>query len=819
MSFIDCINQNPALRDKQKAELTKEYQSLVDRYSETMGDTQAAEMAAKKYVDIKQSIIVKKQTNTIRDILAWETNIKPKLDKMAADIDKQKALAGKGAFLWSKSSMAVAARSMIEKVYTRQQAIDRRSTLAIGDQIEKYRSKKAGLTQDTEGFIEVTRSLLGEKVNNPNATADGLAIRKVFDLLHKQYEQAGGILGKLENYYPQTHNPEAVSKAGFENWKNTISKFLDREKMVSPITGLPYDDRSLLDAMKVAYEGIRTNGLNEVVQKAEAGKQTFGKGGGVALRHSSSRFFHFKDAESFLEYNRQFGYGDAGLFDAMMGHIHGMSRDIALMQELGAKPDSQFARIKMKVQADGAGEQSVKTIEGMYNVVAGRTNFNGKLPTWYKALQNVQNVIRSAFLGAAPVSAMSDSFFAGFTAKMNGVPTTKVMGEYFKLLNPADASDRRVARRIGFIAGASNGASLAQARFADDMGSHGLTSWLASFTNRASGLGVMTDAVRKAPVLATQGFMAEAKALNMSWKELDPNMRQAFERWEMGESEYNDILKSKPYKDIDSEADFIRPEDVALSGYGETARKYEMWLVDMAQDASSEPRLLTRAIITGAIMGDAKHGTTLRASVSSVMMFKSFGITVVLNHLLPALRQVATSRGMSRLSRIAPLLLGTTLLGAAAIQARQVLQGKTTRDTNNPKFWMAAMMQGGGFGIFGDYLFSDASRFGADLGSTLAGPVVGFGNDVYKTFKGNFDRALDENSETKFQADAYQMAKKYIPAVKLWYTRLLLERLMLDQAERMIDPKFDTRMSRIEGKMKRDYGQSFWWDPGEISPK
>ena len=132
---------------------------------------------------------------------------------------------------------------------------------------------------------------------------------------------------------------------------------------------------------------------------------------------------------------------------------------------------------------------------------------------------------------------------------------------------------------------------------------------------------------------------------------------------------------------------------------------------------------------------------------------------------------------------------------------------------------MAAMMQGGGFGIFGDYLFSDASRFGADLGSTLAGPVVGFGNDVYKTFKGNFDRALDENSETKFQADAYQMAKKYIPAVKLWYTRLLLERLMLDQAERMIDPKFDTRMSRIEGKMKRDYGQSFWWDPGEISPK
>ena len=101
----------------------------------------------------------------------------------------------------------------------------------------------------------------------------------------------------------------------------------------------------------------------------------------------------------------------------------------------------------------------------------------------------------------------------------------------------------------------------------------------------------------------------------------------------------------------------------------------------------------------------------------------------------------------------------------------------------------------------------------------MAGPTIGVANDIYRTFKGNFDRALDDNSESKFQADAFQMAKRYIPAVKLWYTRLLLERLMLDQVERMVDPKFDMRMSRIEGKMKRDYGQSFWWQPGDLSPE
>jgi hypothetical protein len=667
--------------------------------------------------------------------------------------------------------------------------------------------------------MDVVRSLLGEKVDNTGANADGLAIRKAFDLLHKQYDQAGGILGKLDNYYPQTHNPDAVGKAGFENWRNSISGLLDTNKMVDPNTGLPFTRGGLENAMKGAYEAIRTNGLNEVIERANSGKLTYGKGGGVALRHSSSRFFHFKDAESYLEYNRQFGYGDAGLFDAMMGHISTMSRDIALMQELGAKPDNQFQRIKLQVEADGAANQSIKTIEGMYNVAAGRNSFNGELPTWYKVIQNTNNIIRSAFLGSAPISAMSDSFFTGFTAKVNGIPTSKVMKEYFKLLNPVDGSDRRVAKRIAFIAGAANGASLAQARFADDMGSHGLTGWLSSFTNRASALSLITDASRQAPALATQGFMAEAKALKLKWQDVDPNMKQAFERWDMGEQEFKEITQSQLHKDIDSEADFIRPEDVVLSGYGETARKYEMWLVDMAQDASNEPRLLTRAISTGAILGDSKPGTALRAASSSVMMFKSFGITVILNHMLPALRHAATERGFSRLSRIAPLLIGTTLLGAVSLQARQLLLGKTTRDYDNPKFWMAAMMQGGGFGIFGDYLFNDASRFGADLGSTLAGPTIGVANDIYRTFKGNFDRALDDNSESKFQADAFQMAKRYIPAVKLWYTRLLLERLMLDQVERMVDPKFDMRMSRIEGKMKRDYGQSFWWQPGDLSPE
>jgi len=814
MSFRDCILQNPALSPKQAEQLAKEYDDLAARYTQTMGTATGAQAAAKKYAEAKAQTIQRKKENTIRDVLAWQS-VSSSVDEKAAAYKALKAEAAPGGrWLFGKSNVAAATRQILENTYTRQQALQRRAELSIAELIEKYRSKNAGLTQDVEGFTNVVRAVLGESVDGP-AQAEGRAIREVFDLLHKQYQQAGGILGRIDNYFPQGHNPQAVGSVPYREWADFIRPLLDRDRMPDPDTGLPFTDAGLDVAMREAYQGIRTNGLNEVARRAAEGKQSFGGGGGVAMRHSSARFFHFRDADAFLAYNRTFGHGDSGLFDTMLGHIQAMTRDTAIMQELGPNPAGQLERLKLKVQADGAAPQAERTIQGMYDVLAGRTSYSGELPTWYRAVVGTQNWLRSTLLGSAPVSAMSDSFFAAWTAKANGLPATGVMKQYFKLLNPASSADRRVGRRIAFISSAASGTSLAAARFADDMGSHGLTGWLANFTNRASGLGVMTDAVRQAPVLEAQGFFAEARASKLTWKNLPEPMKAAFARHGMTEADYRNIVAATPHVDPDTAADFIRPEDVPDV---ETGAKYERWLVGMAQQSSNEPRLLTRAIATGAALGDARPGTALRATASSAMMFKSFGITVLMNHVLPALQHAATAKGVDRLSRLGPLLLMTTLLGGMSIQARQYVQGKEARETDE-KFWLAAMAQGGGFGIFGDFLFQDYSRVGQTFASTLGGPVVGLGNDVYRVFKGNFDRSLDEGTETKFFADAYQLAERNIPGVKLWYTRLFLERLMLDQLERAIDSRFDERMRRIEGKMKKDYGQEFYWAPGDFTPQ
>lgn len=808
MSYADCIKQNPALSDKRRQELINEYDNLVDRYKQTMGDINSAHIAAKKFVELKEKTLIKKMNNTVRDVLAWE-DLNKNLDDIAAkfQLEKDNALFGK--FLWGNTT-GMAVRRKLEDVNTAQLALEERSYRALSDLLEKYRSKAGGLIQDTEEFKSVIDEVLGKDTGNAAAKADAKAIREVFDLLHKQYENAGGILGKLDNYFPQRHNTKRVGASTKDEWKSYVVPLLDKDKMINPDSGLPYTDSELNDALDDVYEKIRTNGLSELSERVEEGKQTFGRPSSVALRHNSSRFLHFKDADSFHKYNQKFGDGDENLFDAMLGHIHAMTRDIALMQELGPNPDGQIKRMLLKIQESGATLTAQNTAQGMFDVVAGRTSYTGAEPESHRYIRDAQNWMRSAYLGSAPVSAMSDSFYAAAAAKYNGLPATKVIKEYFKYLNPVDSADRQIARRNAFVSGAVSGMSIRGARFADDMGgAHRWSTFMANFTHRMSGLGIMTDAVRSAPVLATHGFMADAALRGTKFSELPIEMQEAFARWDMDEVDFNNIIKSKPFVEPEFGGDFIRPEDVAASGYLETAVKYDKWLQDMAQVSSNEPRLLTRYIITG--LG-SKQGTFRRLGASTVSMFKSFGLTVMINHTLPALRYAA----QGRIGRIAAMATVLPLLGGMAIQSRNVLYGKTPQDMDKASFWAASLVQGGGFGILGDFFFADYSRYNQSIGSTLLGPGFGLADNLARATLGNLYKAIDEDKESNFVRDMTKIATQNIPMIKLWYTRLFMERLVLDQLERMSDPGYDARIRRVERKMQKEKGQNFYWRPGTL---
>lgn len=807
MSFINCVmayTKDGFLPEAKAKELVTEYEKLVKRYSRTLGDEQAAHYAADHYVKIKQDIIYKKLDNEITHVMAQE-RLSAEIGKKAGFYAQEKRAAKKwGKWLYG-NPQARATREFLQSVYERQKSLERMAHIAIGDAIEKYRSKMAGFKQDSQGFVDVVREMLGQSSGSKEASVYGQAIRDVFDNLHAMLRDAGAVIGKLENYFPQMHTPELIGRASFEEWSSFISPLLDRNRMIDPATALPMNDDRLLEIMKLDYDSFRTNGLADIAA---------GRIGDINARQSASRFYHFKSPEAFLQYNRQFGVGDEGLFDAVMHHISSMTRDIALMQKMGPKPNAITRDLKTQMEAKGASPAAMNAIQGMYDTLSGANSYHGQLPTWYKAISGWINLKRAAYLGTAPVSALSDSYFIQAAAKMNGLDAVKVMKRYGTLLNPANMEDRRIARRHVFVASAASGMSLQGARFSDDLGRGGMTGFLSGVTNRASGLAAMTDAGKNAVGLEFAGMLAELRLQKKAFDDLDPGLRQAAELYGIDAADWEKAMGAKPSYIDEADSEFLFPEDIAKLGQEnmEAAIKFSDWMTALSDIALNEPTLLTRTITTGAIVGDARPGTLNRLLFANMFFAKSFPVTVMINHLIPALREASQGRG----ARLGKLAVGSMVFGAFALQMRQVVTGKDPRDMLDPKFWVSATLQGGGLGLFGDFMFADYNRFGQSLGASLAGPVVGSLESVIKI--GDLDSLGTEAQTDRMLADTWRIVNREIPVIRLWYTRLFVERLLLDQIEKAADPSYNVRMRRIEKRMQKQNGQGWWWTPGEAAP-
>lgn len=820
MSFTKCINAHAMkgfLTEKQARDLTAEYEKLVRRYETTMGDGAAAHAAADHFVRVQTAVIQKKMENEINHTLAQKT-VRDGLKNSAALIAGEKSTAFRGTKWLHGNPYARAVRDKLEKIYDRQMSLQREMMISIGDTVEQFRSKAGGFKQDVDNFTDVVREVMGYGTGNDAAAAYGNGISEMLSKLRDMYEEAGGIMGKIEGYFPSHHDAELVSRETFENWRDFLLPRLDRDRMTDLDTGLPLDDVKLDKLMKSAYESIKTNGLIDIQERAEEGLQTFGRGGEISMRRTQSRFFHFKGPDEFLEYNARFGKGDPGLFETLMGHVATMTRDIALMQQFGPKPTAIMRNIELEMQGQGMFPPAIQAVNGMYDVLSGKNGNGGNLGPMYKFTMGWLNIKRSAYLGSAPISAISDTFFISVASKMNGVPAMETMGQYLKLLNPLDSTDRDVACTVFYVASASQGASLQGARFADDVGRGGIPAWLAGVTNRLSGLAAMTDAGRQAPMMIQGAMMARYQAAKTSWANLEGGIQEAAGRFGITEKDWNLIMQAQATTHPDMEGTaWLMPENVmALKSDAaiEAGRKYGDWMTALGTAAVNEPRLLTRAITTGAVFGEAKQGSLLRLVAANVFFAKSFPITIILNQLLPAMRSASNGR-MGHLTAVAG---GSLVMGAMALQLRNIITGKEPEDMANGRFWFRSFLQGGGAGLFGDFLLADYNRFGQSIGGTLAGPIVGTAQGLLKA--GDlYGLAEGDWSMGEFASDAFEVGQREIPGVNLWYSRLLVERTMMDQVEKMLDPKYDARMRRLEKKMVKQQGQKFWWRPGEVTPE
>lgn len=693
------------------------------------------------------------------------------------------------------------------------------------DTIQSVEARFFGLMEDAASVRLFVREVLDGASGVSGDAGMQKAARAWLDTIEsmrQRFNRGGGDIGKLDyGYLPQPHDASRVAAAPKDGWVQSVLPLLDRSKYVD-INGKRLDDAQMTTLLRGVYETITTGGTNTMTPGQFKGP------GARANRGSDHRALHFKDADSYLAYMGEFGKGS--VFSAMQGHVGALARDIALVEQWGPNPEHMFRAVNdTAIKADRGQKkfgQLLVTNDQLWSVLSGKSG-RVEHQTLADVAQAARNIEVFGKLQAALLSSISDlpTFF--ITTGFNRLPKVEAFGNFLRSFG---AEQKDFANRAGLISETLIGD---MNRWAESNLRDGWTGRLANATMRVSFLSAWTDAIRRAFSVTMMGGLG--KLSRTDWGALDAPDRTRLEAkgvtetdwkvWQLATPEKwrsSDMLTPEAVRAVSDDA-LRRAHLIAQVGDAETAMRLRDsavsrllgTIVDESEFAAVAPDLHARTIIT---WGGQERGTIGGELGRSIMLFKGFPIAMMTRHWGRMLEQ----EGVSRLQYAAALIAGLTLFGGLSMQAKDISNGKDPRDMTNPKFWAAAALQGGGMGVAGDIIYQATGGMRSQTGlstaaqtaSALAGPVIGSGVEFLDLTLGNLGQAL-QGKETHTGAEALRFARSHSPFVNLWYARAALDHAVLHDLQELLSPGY---LSRMRERAHRDWGQDFWWRPGETLP-
>ncbi|RIK92869.1 MAG: hypothetical protein DCC73_11365 [Proteobacteria bacterium] len=820
MSFKACLTK--LLREgkinAERARAAQEtYDQIYDDLARTMDPVQAELAASERALKSLQAETLEKRRQTLLQARVQARVLK---DIQGFGDGSAKAMADGARKLMDRTSV-IRLKPRGEAKYSdleaRQGAIVRLAHSKMVEVLATFRRDLLGRVREPAKLDNLVRELKGEVSGDASAKELAHAFSATAEWLRTRYNAAGGRLAKLKNWgLPHNHDTLAVRKAGFEVWRAEILPRLDVASMIDETTGAPFSPQSLELALRAVYETIVTDGFVKLRPGQAGGRK-------LANRRLDHRFLIFKSADDWLAYHNEFGAGTP--FDVMMGHIHGMARDIAALEILGPNPTATLRWLNDTVARQAALEdaaggvtsamdearKSARAVNNMWAVYSGSATVpvDARLA---RAGAATRAFLVADQLGSAALSAISDLGFQAVTAKFNGLPVAKTLGGYLKLFRPWVTADQKLAVRAG--AGAEVWAKVggAQQRFVGEVNVPEIAARLSDGVLRASGLSLLTETGRQNFALELSGHLGDMAGKKFA--ELPPPTQRMLARYRL-DGDVWDIIRSTPLHDPDGVA-ILQAADIAARGDlpGGLAEELATRMLEMVHTETKFTVPSTTLAARTALGGALPRGTFWGEVAQSVAMYKSFGLTLMYTHVARALEQKTMA---GKASYAANLMIATTVMGAVAMQLKQIAAGKDPRPMDSDEFWAAAMLQGGGIGIFGDFLFSDVNRFGGSLAQTLAGPVVALGDDIRKLMLGNVMQ-LPGDDPTNFGRELANFLRRYTPGSSIWYARLAFNRILFDQLQQEIDPGHRDAFRRMEQRARREFEQDYWWRPGEIAP-
>lgn len=689
----------------------------------------------------------------------------------------------------------------------------------LGGMLAEFRKELPGMVEvlkrpkQSKGVLDdIVREWRQEgSTNNADAAKAAKILAKYAEAARIEANRAGANIGRLEGWGgPQSHDEGRLLRAGKDQWVRDLldGKWLDLERSF----GEGVDEAEAAQILSETWETIVTGQGLRLTAKEKG--QRVGPAN-LARSLEKHRVLHFKDADSWIAYNDQYGRGN--VFTGMIDHLHGMARTVSMMQTFGPNPQVMLESVleaERRAIREGGGsvQQKQKRLAKLdadldaANGIIGRAfaevmgdTFRPASLTAAKWGAGIRAVESMAKLGGAVISSVTDLVTYAHAMRFQGRGILESYAEGIGALFAGKSAQER--RQISLMIGVGADAMLGDihARYAAEDNMPGRISGAMNRFFKLSGLTWWTD--RLTTTFASMSSAHMAEQAGRSWDQLGGAYRMTLESHGIGAERWAHIQAM-----VTKEGDyrFVWPEKAReIEGLTDRDRRaleldLRAFFADEAQFGIIQADDRTRMFTTQG----TRPGSTMGEAIRFLMQFKSFPVAYTQKILAPAIR----GRGVERQrdwGGIAHLIAMSTVLGYVAMTAKDALKNRTPKDPTKYETILAALAQGGGAGIYGDFLFGTADRFGGSLYSKLAGPAIGTGADLY-------DLYTKSRQGDAGMGDLFWLGLNNLPLANLWYTRAALDLAVLNQMQEWISPG---TLKRREKNIQRDFGQRYLVDP------
>lgn len=655
-----------------------------------------------------------------------------------------------------------------------------------------------GMLRDRGFLDDVVREMVETRQGGtPGRTGnrDAAKVARIFadatEFSRSELNRLGANIGQLQGWAgSQVHDADRIGRAGAERWIADTLPRLDVERTF-PDTDDP------ARAMRGVWD--------ELVFHPEDGpahspaEPDFRGPVNVARALARHRVLHFKSADDWLAYQRQYGHGH--IFDGIVQHQTRAALNAAQMEILGPNPGSTLRAVldglKRRIDRDAdvpavqkAGMKEALTdnpgaaIGMAFRIASGAT----MMPV-SRTMADIGGSIRAvqslSKLGGAVISSITDLPTAVVNLRFNGLSFGEAVREQVSEVLAGRASGER--RELAYLLGEGFDGAIGHivSPFVANDGAPGRMQAAMSTFFRWTGLTWWTDANRAAAARILSAHLG--RWADQPLPVLPERLRNVLRQQDITPALW-DSMRRTGVRVIDGRR-YLVPEQVADRDAQLALRRYfadEVGFAVLEADAAAQ-RFTTAGLSRGTLAGEA---------IRFVMQFKAYPTAFTQRVLGRALRG-GEDGGTAGAAHIGALIAGLAVAGYAAMTAKDAIRGYGPRDPADTSTIAAALLQGGGAGIYGDFLFGEASRSGNSALESAAGPLL---SDAARWLN---LMAKAREGEAK-AGEALTTALGTVPGANIFWLRPALDYLVLNAAREALSPGY---LARQDQRRRKQFGQ------------